>query len=375
MNYGLDARLVGPTEPAQTLLAVELTRNLALQATKNHEQVHVYTGQAGQEALRSCVGAVLHALPVPLHRLTAGLLWNQVILPVQARMDHLDLIHSPFFFLPRHGLPRRMKRVITVHDLAFAKNPREFSRRTLFYFKTIARGSIENADAIVVSCGAVGNDVAEYYGIAPEKIHVIPLGLKPSLEACARSTTVVSRPSTGAEPFVLNVGVIHSRKNLDVLLKAFQLARHTLPSLKLRLVGRPAHGAPQIFALIDDLGLRDHVIHEIHVSEERLRHYYGHAAAVVMPSRSEGFGFPALEAMACGAAVIACRSGSLPELVGDAGEYFEPGNVEELAQLILARVNSGSDSALASRAKKQALQFTWSRTASLTLALYRGLCG
>ena len=376
MKYGLDARLAGPTEPAQTLLAVELSRNLALQAIKGGEQIHVYTGQAGIAPFAGGSGATMHALPAPLHRLSAGLLWNQTILPLQARWDGLDLLHSPFFFMPNRGLPRRVKRVITVHDLAFVKNPQEFSPRTRFYFNAIAHKGIQNADAIIVSCSAVGKDVEEHYGIPAERIHVVPLGLKPGLEAHARRESVASHVAAeSAAPYILNVGVIHSRKNLDVLLKAFHMARASVPALKLHLVGRPAHGAAHIFDLIRELGLENHVIHDTHVSEERLRDLYTCAAAVVMPSRSEGFGLPALEAMACGAAVIACKSGSLPELVGDAGEYFQPGDAAGLAALMAARVQQGRSADRAAQARQQALRFTWDRTASLTLALYRKLCG
>jgi glycosyltransferase involved in cell wall biosynthesis len=173
--------------------------------------------------------------------------------------------------------------------------------------------------------------------------------------------------------FILAVGTLEPRKNLPLLLRAYDRLRHEAGlAVPLVLVGGKGWMYDDVFRTIDALGLGGCVRHLSGLSDVQLAHLYRAAGVLAFPSHYEGFGLPALEALHASCPVVASERGSLPEVVGDAGLLLPPDDVDAWSEALWRVL---SDTALASdlrrRGPERARQFTWRKTAEATLALYR----
>src|SRR5688500_996704 len=248
-------------------------------------------------------GEGLPEVEVPEYRLAHSLPERAVAMALAAlrpgrlreRFSGLDAVHYPLTIaLPPLDLPT----AVTVHDLQHFDHPELFSRaERLFRARTHER-SARNADAVIVPSQFVRRRAIELLGLPPERVHAIPWGLdherfRPGAEE--------------REPFLLYPARPWPHKNHDRLFEAFALLRQERPELRLVLTGGGHRPATQPGVEVRGL-----------VSDDELVSLYRRAAALVFPSRYEGFGVPPLEAMACGCPVAAARAGSLPEVCGDA---------------------------------------------------------
>lgn len=178
-------------------------------------------------------------------------------------------------------------------------------------------------------------------------------------------------------PYVLCVGSDDPRKNLPLLMQALALMKPKTSEMKLLKVGSPQFGEERIRlrSLISTLGLRDDVLFFDHVPDEDLPLFYNAAQVFVMPSLYEGFGLPALEAMACGTAVVCANTGSLPEVVGESGLQVSPRDPETLASRLLELLQSEERRLdLARSGQERAACFTWEREAREVQELYAAFC-
>jgi glycosyltransferase involved in cell wall biosynthesis len=179
--------------------------------------------------------------------------------------------------------------------------------------------------------------------------------------------------------YLLFVGVFEPRKNLPLLVDAFEILRHTHPEtadLQLALAGGAGWRGAAIAAAVRGRGLEPAVRLLGYVPDADLPALYRGATLALVPSEYEGFGLPALEAMACGAPVLASDRAALPETVGDAGELFTPGDPAALAHRISGLVSRPERLArLSERGLARAAGFTWERSAAQTLAVYREAAG
>ncbi len=178
------------------------------------------------------------------------------------------------------------------------------------------------------------------------------------------------------ERYLLYLGGFDQRKNLSALLRAFALLVSKQPQARLviagRLPGRDSPLFPDPRRLVGELGLEERVIFTGWVAEEDKPALLSGAVAFVFPSLYEGFGLPALEAMACGTPVVASNRSSLPEVVGEGGILVEPTDVEALAEAMeTLLVDDVLRAELRPRALAQAARFSWEQTALETLAVYR----
>ncbi len=278
-----------------------------------------------------------------------------------------DVMHFPSQHFARYALFLRKPFLITVHDLAricFSLNREAIAER--WWLKLDVKG-IRKANHIIAVSQNTKDDLINYLKIPPERITVIYNGLDHSL----------FQPRKGRlfdKPYILYVGSERPRKNLNRLLEAFSKLKREFKLLKLVKVGSP--GRSEIFrkntlAQIEKLGLREEVIFVDHVPENELPYYYSFASLLVYPSLYEGFGFPLLEAMACGCPVITSNTSSLPEVVGEAGIMVNPYDVDALAGamgrvLTDQRLRSG----MIERGLAQAKGFSWEKTARETGEVY-----
>lgn len=213
------------------------------------------------------------------------------------------------------------------------------------------------------------------YGVSPDKVTVTLLAVDerytPSPEGIP-GTTVAELPC----PYILNVGTLEPRKNLDGLLRAFAQAKRAGIPHSLVIAGARGWGESRLAGLPEELGIADSVLFLGFIDEHDLPHLYANAAFFVYPSLYEGFGLPVLEAMASGTAIITANTSSLPEVAGDAALFVDPRSDNEIATAIIRLAGDlGACKELVAKGIKQAGSFSWDRTVAETVAVYAELLG
>ncbi|MBI1352137.1 MAG: glycosyltransferase [Actinomycetales bacterium] len=272
-----------------------------------------------------------------------------------------DIVHNTFY-LP-HGLAAYpgAKRVVTVHDMIPELMPK--TRRRLD-FLTLKKRYVSNADHVICVSEATRSDLLEVYGPIEAPISVVHHGVDPMF-----------RPDRDPHPelparYILFVGNRSQYKDADVLMRAFaQAARHERDIVLLFVGGGPFSSEER--RLLDRLGIAARTI-QVSLADRLMPAAYSNALLCVFPSRFEGFGLPALEAMACGTPTVLARGTSLPEVGGTAAAYFEPGNAEELAvtmEKLLGDEKLRDDHRQAGI--ERAALFTWQKSALETAGVYR----
>jgi glycosyltransferase involved in cell wall biosynthesis len=272
-----------------------------------------------------------------------------------------DVMFGANYFLPRLLGAIARRRVITIHDLTYKRYPDLLQKETLHNLGTHMMREIALADAVICVSESTRDDLLRYYQVDPRKAVAIHSG--------------VSVPSPGSRVaglparYLLFVSTVEPRKNLGVLLDAFEsLKRRGAYDGSLVVVGKVGWKSED---LVPRLSARD-VHHLDYLPPEELASVYSNAEVFVFPSIYEGFGFPLLEAMAYGVPSIAARSSSLPEIGGDAALYFDPADSRELeAAIERATKDQALRAELVARGKKRAAGFRWSDAAQRTLAVLR----
>jgi len=302
-------------------------------------------------------------------------LWSFGALPGACRVRRLDLFHGTANFeLPVFaGCPL----VATVHDLIPLLCPGAVSRRFRLLFRLLIGRTIRAARRVITVSEFTRSDIIARYPSAAGRVVVVPNGVDPAfLAAGDPGDDRRARECHGITGrYLLFVGVFEPRKNVPLLVDAFEILRHTRPEaadLQLVLAGGAGWSGAAIAEGVRRRGLEPAVRLLGHVPDADLPALYRGATLALVPSQYEGFGLPALEAMACGAPVLASDATALPETVGDAGELFTPGDPALLARRIAELVALPERLAvLRQRGFKRAAGFTWERTATRTLEVYR----
>ena len=278
----------------------------------------------------------------------AYVLWMKII--------DVDVMFGPNYFLPRLLSAVARRRVITVHDLTYKRFPDLLQKETLHNLERHMAREVALADAIICVSESTRHDLLHYYEIDPRRAVTIHSGLDVPAPG--------SRPPTLPERYILFVSTVEPRKNLEVLLDAFETVRAQHPDIALVVAGRIGWKSERIAARLRRPGI--HHLDYVHASH--LGAVYEGAEVFVFPSMYEGFGFPLLEAMAYGVPAIAARSSSLPEIAGDAALYFEPHDARELERLIERVISDrGLREDMIARGRERAARFRWSDAAARTL--------
>jgi glycosyltransferase involved in cell wall biosynthesis len=284
-----------------------------------------------------------------------------------------DLLHSPDFIPPGFGYRRS---IITVQDLSFLRYPHFLTDESQRYYNKQIGWAVERADHVLAISQATAGDLTSLLGVAPDRVTVTSLAADPALRRPDGEAVERVVGSYGLSPgYVLFVGTLEPRKNLVGLLRAYRLlAERGRCDAPLVLAGEKGWLYDEVFQEIDSLDLESRVRLLQSVPDSDLPGLYGGAGVLAMPSFYEGFGLPALEAMVCGTPVVVARRGALPEVVGDAGLFVDPEDIEGIAAALeQALLDERLRSRLRERGLEQASQFTWSSTAARTLQAYRRL--
>jgi glycosyltransferase involved in cell wall biosynthesis len=297
--------------------------------------------------------------------------WWGVGLPLYARRAGFDLFHGTNFELP---LWRNRRSVVTIHDLSTLLYPethrQPLVRRARRRLPLVAK----LATRIITPTESIRREVCEHLQVKPDKVVAIPSAARTSFRPMPLRETSVIRKKLGIqEDFLLFVGTLEPRKNLLTLLKAFvQILRQTSLRPQLVVVGGDGWLMDETVSFLRDSKLEDHLRLTGYLGDQDLRILYSCCRIFIYPSLYEGFGLPPLEAMTCGAPVIAGRVGALQEVLGSAAHFVDPLDVEALAQSIVELLeNEERRTQMAANGPPHAARYSWERTAQLTLDLYR----
>ena len=276
----------------------------------------------------------------------------------RARAAHADVYHCPSPRAPLTiGLPPT---VVTIHDLASFRFPETLTRWSGFYERATVSRVARSAAVVIVPSTDTASDVAQILTVPAKKIRVVPLGVDPLFFARTSS------PRPFPFPYVLFVGTPQPRKNLERLVAAVErLSTRGDRDLRLVVAGSDGWGG---------VDLRNRNVEAVgRVSDEQLLSLYQHSECMALVSLHEGFGLPALEAMAAGTPVVAAAAGALPEVTGGAAVMVDPLDVESIAAGI-ATARSRRN-ALIAAGSPVAARASWARTAELTMRVYREVVG
>lgn len=284
------------------------------------------------------------------------MLWAQTFLPYWVQKDNLDVFWSPTHRLPAF-LPSSVARIVTIHDLVWnhaGKTMRPISR---FMEYILMPQAIKNADLIVVVSKSTANDIRETYPEASNKIRVVYPGLTMLSGDEKKLNPLIS------SPYILFVGTLEPRKNLYRLMKAFSLLRAENKDISLVLAGGKGWGNVNIEKWTQELGLGNSVIHVGYVTDQQLSNLYSNALFLAMPSLYEGFGFPIIEAMSYGKAVVTSNTSSMPEVGGKAAVLVNPLDEHSIAAGLKDLLNDHKRKKIESEAKNNAYRFSWEKNA------------
>jgi glycosyltransferase involved in cell wall biosynthesis len=306
------------------------------------------------------------------------LLYTHILSPLRAAQLRVDLLHYPANTAP-YLAP--CPTVVTIYDMMFQRFPESYDPYYLRFARFFFPISARRADRILTISEFSKQDIVRYCGVSENKVKVIYPGVAADLAPVERNQAqafVSDHYGIGKSPFVLFTGELGPRKNLENLIRAFSLLRRmdAASDFQLVLVGekRDAQYFQRLITLIGNESLERAVHFLGFVPREDLKYILSAASAVAHISLCEGFGFPLVEAMACGTPLVTSNVSSMPEVAGDAGILVDPHNVEEIAdglQKIL--LDDPLREQLIVRGLQRATEFRWVDTARQTLSAYQEL--
>ena len=307
-------------------------------------------------ASRAKAGLGIDVTVIPFPRM-----WSQVRLPL-----HLATEDPRLLFVPGHVIPFAWpgKVLTVVHDLAFERFPEAYNVAERIYLQLTTRWAVARCPLLIAVSESTKDDLVEIYGVKPDRIRVIPLGLSPPSTPPAPVSRLAELGLDGT--FVLQVGRIERRKNQASALAAVE---------KLDGVTLVVAGPERDAALSAQLRRSKHCRVLGMVDQPTLELLYKRAGAVIVPSLYEGFGLPVLEAMARGKVVVAAMASSLPEVGGEGALYFNPAATpDQLAAIIeVALSDRPLRTSLGRTARARAAEFTWDKTAAAVAGVIKEL--
>jgi glycosyltransferase involved in cell wall biosynthesis len=312
-----------------------------------------------------------HRAKIPCRIRSARIFYDQFCLPMVAGLKGADLIHGPGYIIP--GFSSKPA-IVTVYDIIALKHPELCKRSNVMHFKWNLPRSIQKAAAIIVLSNAVKQDLVKLMKVPPAKIEVIPPGIDECFVVPDEETKKQVRERYKLPgKFVLFVGNIEPKKNLEMLIKTFFAVKMDKAlDHKLVIVGQKGWKYREVFTLIDSLDLEEHIVFTDYVPLADLPAVYALAECFAFPSLVEGFGIPPLEAMACGTPVFTSEDPAVLEATGDAALHAPANDAnsmrENLQKLLL---NNAERRRLREAGLNHAAKFTWKKCAERTAEVYR----
>lgn len=364
--------------PGQPVGAGVYTANLAEALTRRDDvELHLLARSGDDERWpQRCPGAVVHAVAPRARPLR--LAWEQARAGAIGRAARADVWHGPHYTMPlRLDTPA----AVTVHDLTFFDHPEWHERTKVLYFRRMIRASARRARVLVA---VSEHTAARLLLVAAPRAPVVvaPHGVdherfRPTPGDDAAAADLARLRQHGVRPpYVAFAGTLEPRKDVPTLVHAFARVALRCPQLRLVLAGRPGWGAEAVRAAVEQSGIATRVSRPGYLPDDALAALYRRAVVVAYPSREEGFGLPALEALACGAALVTTTGSAMEEFASGAAVLVPPGDVDRLAAALAALLDDPARrDELARAGPERAAAFTWEASASRHVEAYRIAAG
>jgi len=301
--------------------------------------------------------------------------WKQIILPVKALFNGCDIVFCTDYFLPIVRL--RFKTVVVFHDAFFWEYPAHYNKIWLRLFHLIAVRGAKKSSRIIVPSNYSLSTISKYLQLPNEHFNIVYEAGKKLAEKNSGKESELIKELNG-HPYFLHVGAFNKHKNLVRLIEAFEKVKQANPQQPVFLILAGQAGgsvfsddSAAIKKSIYNKGLADDVLLTGFVSDEDLSTLYQNALAYVLPSYNEGFGLPALEAMAFQLPVIAANNTCLPEICKDGAIYFDPYDVEDIArQMSLLMLNEKERNQIKKNQLTILASYSWSNAAKQIIAIF-----
>lgn len=299
--------------------------------------------------------------PVAASFRPARILWEQTVLPMEARRQRLDVLFNPGFTAP---VCCTCPQVTVFHDLQHKRHPEYFRWFDLPFWRLLLWAAARRSALLVAVSHATAADLARYYATPADKIRVIAHGVEERFFDIGRE-----RQARSCEPLVLTVSTLHPHKNLERLVRVFARFRARRPEYRLVLAGLRGFQTTAVERAVAQAGLSRSVRLTGWIPREELYDLYRHAAAFIYPSLFEGFGLPVLEALAAGVPTACSDIEPLRSLTDGAALLFDPRDDEAVLAALESLVSDETVRArLAAAGPERARRYSWRRAAELTLA-------
>jgi glycosyltransferase involved in cell wall biosynthesis len=290
-----------------------------------------------------------------------------------ARRDRADIVHYPRHLVtPAAGV--NVPTVLTLSDIIPITHPQYFSDLIVLHQRLVTPGAARRATRVMTGSHATRDAILDAWGLPEERVAVVPYGVEPRFRPVEPDPELTARLELDGTPYVLCVGTLEPRKNLVGVIRAMARVHERFPEHALVVTGGRGWRTAELDAEL--ARSRTRVVPAGYVSDDDLVSLYSGAACFAYPSFLEGFGFPVLEAMACGAPVVTSDRSSLPEVAGDAAVLVDPHDPDAIAEGIAAVLGDADRAAeLRRRGRERARALSWESTAEGTVRVYREALG
>lgn len=299
--------------------------------------------------------------------------WEQCMFPFVLQKHGIEVLFSPGYVVPIFSSCRH---IVTVHDMLYRRYPETIPAVKRWYWKIFVPLSLFRSKAVIAVSEFGRNEIAKYFPWSADKIAVTMEGVdRNSFFEGKQQPSMIRNKYSLPEKYVLCVATLSPHKNIRLLFEITSfLKKNGEEKINIVLVGNKERAIAELSEAMEELGIKEQVRMLGYLSQEDLCSVYSAASLFVLPSMYEGFGLPALEAMACGCPVACSNAGSLPEIAGDAAEYFGPNDSQGAAKVIKGiYFNEDKQNELRTRGFRNIERFTWNGSAHMTLKIFEAV--
>lgn len=287
-------------------------------------------------------------------------LWSRTSLPIYLLFNKPDILFCPAHYSPMFST---IPTVVTIHDLSYEFYPNEFKKKDLYTLKNWTRKSINSSSHIIAVSKNTKKDIVSLYNVPEEKITVIYNGFTKSDIPQSNKYAIDLK-----YPFILYVGTIQPRKNIERLIRSFSIFNKKHKDIHLVIAGKKGWLYDDIFASAIRYNIENKILFLGYVDDNTKIWLYKNAKLFILPSLYEGFGIPLLEAMSHKCPTITSNSSSLPEICGNACLYFNPTSALDISKTIEKLIsNEDLRKKLIEKGSKKIKEFSWEKCAKQTI--------